>query len=210
MNAFILNLNGLSCGFVNYTNDHNDTLVISRIEFRHDHCNWKILGTVDCSQNVHHEVLSSHLVNDVTAWVNLRHKILLQSCASDRFEVQNHPTCTNIGFSISALSREDRIWKKGTTKSSCSHLTVNISLGRTSSRLKPSSNFFTTSGVITHSSCDLAPPLLGFFGAYGSRRLSSPSSAIPAERCNGRWKQCALSESCREHMLTCIQSYYLN
>ena len=32
-----------------------------------------------------------------------------------KFEVQNDP-CTNIGFSISALSRGDRIWKKGTTK----------------------------------------------------------------------------------------------
>ena len=34
----------------------------------------------------------------------------------DRFEVQNDPTCTNIGFSISALSRDDGIWRKGTAK----------------------------------------------------------------------------------------------
>ena len=49
-----------------------DTLVISRIDFRHDHCKWKILGKVDCCQNIHHEVFSSHLAN---------YKILLQSGA---------------------------------------------------------------------------------------------------------------------------------
>ena len=30
-----------------------------------------------------------------------------------RFEVQNYPACTNIGFSNSALSREDKIWSLG-------------------------------------------------------------------------------------------------
>ena len=49
-----------------------DALVISRIDFRHDHCKWKILGKVDGSQNVHHEVFSSHLAN---------YEILLQSGA---------------------------------------------------------------------------------------------------------------------------------
>ena len=44
----------------------------------------------------------------------------------DKFEVQNNPTCANIGFSISALSVGDRIWRKGTTKFSYSHLAVNI------------------------------------------------------------------------------------
>ena len=44
-----------------------------------------------------------------------------------RFEVKNDPTCTKTDFSTCALSREDRIWGKRTTKFSCSHLTVNIS-----------------------------------------------------------------------------------
>ena len=33
----------------------------------------------------------------------------------------------NIGFSTSGLSRDDRIWRKGTTNFSCSHLAVDIS-----------------------------------------------------------------------------------
>ena len=49
-----------------------DTLVISRIGFRHDHCKLKILDKVDGSQNVHHEMFSSHLAN---------YEILLQSGA---------------------------------------------------------------------------------------------------------------------------------
>ena len=48
------------------------TLVISRIDFRNDHCKWKILGKVDGSQNIHHEVFSPHLAN---------YEILLQSGA---------------------------------------------------------------------------------------------------------------------------------
>ena len=69
-----------------------------------------------CSQNVHYQVFSSHLAN---------FEILLQSCA--RWQIWGAcPTCTNIGFSISALSRKDRTWRKGTTKFSCSHLDVNI------------------------------------------------------------------------------------
>ena len=44
-----------------------------------------------------------------------------------KFEVQNDPTCTNIGFSRSALSKKDRIWRKGTTKFSCNRLAVDIS-----------------------------------------------------------------------------------
>ena len=44
----------------------------------------------------------------------------------DRFEVQNDPACSNIGFSKGALSRKDRIWREGTTKFSCSHLAVDI------------------------------------------------------------------------------------
>ena len=46
----------------------------------------------------------------------------------DRFEVQNDLTCTNIGFSISALSREDGIWRKEKTNFSCCHLAVDIIL----------------------------------------------------------------------------------
>ena len=45
---------------------------------------------------------------------------------NDSFGVQNDPTCTNIGFSISALS--SGIWRKGETRFSCSHLAVDISL----------------------------------------------------------------------------------
>ena len=48
-----------------------DTLVISMIDFRHDHCKWKILGKVDCCQNIHHQESWFHLVN---------HEMLLQSC----------------------------------------------------------------------------------------------------------------------------------
>ena len=63
------------------------------------------------------------------------HQITKSCCRAvpdDRFEVQNNPTCMNIGFSISALSREDRIWRKGTTKFSCSRLAVDISRCRAS------------------------------------------------------------------------------
>ena len=35
-----------------------DTLVISRMDFRHDHCKWKIFGKVDGSQNARHDVFS--------------------------------------------------------------------------------------------------------------------------------------------------------
>ena len=45
----------------------------------------------------------------------------------DRFEVQNDPTCTNVGFSLISLSREAGIWRKGTVRFSCSHLAVDIS-----------------------------------------------------------------------------------
>ena len=104
-----------------------DTLAISRMDFRHDNCTWKILGNVNGSQNVHHQVFSSNLAN---------HEILLQSRggARGRFDLQNNPqaTCTNIGFSISALFREYRIWRQGTTNFSCSHLAVNISRCRAS------------------------------------------------------------------------------
>ena len=41
--------------------------------------------------------------------------------------MQIYPTCTNFGFSTSAFSRGDKIWRKGTTKYSCSHLAVDIS-----------------------------------------------------------------------------------
>ena len=73
---------------------------------------------MDSSQNIHHEVFSSCLAN---------YEILLQSGAGYKFEMQNDPTCTNIGFSTSALPKDDRIWRKGTTKFSCSHLAVDIS-----------------------------------------------------------------------------------
>ena len=44
--------------------------------------------------------------------------------------MQNDPTCTNVGLSLSALPRQDGVWRKGMTKfsdCSCSHLAVNIS-----------------------------------------------------------------------------------
>ena len=47
-------------------------------------------------------------------------------------EVHIYPTCTNIGFATRALSRGDRIWRKGTTKFSCSPLVVDIWRCRTS------------------------------------------------------------------------------
>ena len=52
-----------------------DTSVISRINFRHDHCKWKILGRVDGSQNIHHEVFSSHLANYEILFAELCHII---------------------------------------------------------------------------------------------------------------------------------------
>ena len=54
-------------------------------------------------------------------------KSCCRAVPDDKFEVQNNPTCTNIGFSTSALFRGDRIWRKGTTNFSCSHLAVDIS-----------------------------------------------------------------------------------
>ena len=44
------------------------------------------------------------------------------------FEEENNPTCTKIGFSISALSREDKIGRKGITKFSCSHLSLAVDI----------------------------------------------------------------------------------
>ena len=92
---------------LNQENASWDTLVISRIDFRHDHCKRKILGGVDGCQNIHHWSFWSHLT-----------KSCCRAVPDNRFEVQNDPPCTEIGFSISALSREDRTWRKGTTKSS--------------------------------------------------------------------------------------------
>ena len=109
-----------------------DTLVLSSIDFRHDPANEKKNRQSARQPKVHHEVFSSHLAN---------YGILLQSGVRWQVWVQNDPTCTNIGFSISALSRGDRIWIKGTTKFSCSHLAVDISRAKPLSRLKPSPNF---------------------------------------------------------------------
>ena len=88
-----------------------DILVIS-MDFRHDHCSG--------SQNIHHPVFSYHFENSKIS-------VLLQSGASlpdGRFAVQNNPTCIYIAFSASVLSREDKIWRKGTF--SCCHLAVNM------------------------------------------------------------------------------------
>ena len=85
------------------------TLVISRIDSRYDHCKWKILGKVDGCQNIHHQLFWSYLTNSCC-----------RAVPDDRFEVQNDPTCTNVGFSLSSLPREGGIWRKGTMKFSCS------------------------------------------------------------------------------------------
>ena len=67
-----------------------DTLVISWMDFRHDHCKWKILCKVYCSQN--YFIIKCF-------YKTLR---VLKSCCRAvpdcRFEVQNNCTCTNIGF----------------------------------------------------------------------------------------------------------------
>ena len=55
-------------------------------------------------------------------------KSCCEAVPDGKFEVQNYPTCTNIGFSISALSRKDRTWRKGTMKFWWSHLDVDILL----------------------------------------------------------------------------------
>ena len=59
-------------------------------------------------------------------------KSCYRAVPDDKFEVQNDPTCTKIGFSTSALPRGDRKWRKGTTKFSCSRLAVDISRCRAS------------------------------------------------------------------------------
>ena len=64
-------------------------------------------GKVDSSQNVHHQVFYHKLQTT---------KSSCRAVPDDRFEVQNEPTCTDIGFSRRAVSGEDRIWRKGTTK----------------------------------------------------------------------------------------------
>ena len=65
----------------------------------------KILGKVDWSQNVQWSVLIPPC--------KLRN-LVAERWQMTNFEVQINPTCTNIGFSICALSRWDRIWRKGT------------------------------------------------------------------------------------------------
>ena len=54
-----------------------------------------------------------------TLWIA---KSCCRAVPDGRFEVQNDHTCNKIGFSASILSRDDRIWRKGTTNFSCSHL----------------------------------------------------------------------------------------
>ena len=64
-----------------------------------------------------------------TLWIT---KSCCRAVPDGRFEVQNDPIYTNIGFSISALSKEYRTWRKGKTNFSCSHLAVNITRCRVS------------------------------------------------------------------------------
>ena len=85
--------------------------------FRHDYCKWKILGKVGGCQRF---IVKSF---DPTLWIT---KFCCRVVPDDRFGVLNNPTCTNVGFSLSSLSREEGIWRKGTTKFSCSHLAGNI------------------------------------------------------------------------------------
>ena len=109
LNQHIFSLKVASC----------DTLVIRRIDFRHDHCKWKILGKVAAAKMF------------IMMWFHSTLPITISCCRAvpdDKFEVQIDPTCTKVGFTTSALSRGDRIWRKGTSKFSCSHLVVYISL----------------------------------------------------------------------------------
>ena len=78
-----------------------------------------MLGNVDCSQNIHHQVIWPHLAN---------HEILLQSCVRWQIWGAEQSHCTYIGFWRSALSREDGIWRKRTPKFSYMHIAVDISL----------------------------------------------------------------------------------
>ena len=67
----------------------------------------------------------------IMMWFHSTLPITISCCRAvpdDKFEVQIDPTCTKVGFTTSALSRGDRIWRKGTSKFSCSHLVVYISL----------------------------------------------------------------------------------
>ena len=85
--------------------------------FRHDYCKWKILGKVGGCQRF---IVKSF---DPTLWIT---KFCCRVVPDDRFGVLNNPTCTNVGFSLSSLSREEGIWRKVTTKFSCSRLAVDI------------------------------------------------------------------------------------
>ena len=51
-------------------------------------------------------------------------KSCCRAVPDDRFGVQNDPTCTSVGFSLSSLSRKEGIWRKGPTKVLCSHLAL--------------------------------------------------------------------------------------
>ena len=80
----------------------------------------KITGHSGRQPNIHHEVFSSYLANC---------EILLQSGAGWQIWGAER-SCTNIGFSTSALSRGDRIWRKRTIR--YGHLAVDISWCRAS------------------------------------------------------------------------------
>ena len=117
----------MSLGLNHFTNSFTKTfirkkasyvlLMNSRIDFRHDHCKWKILG---------HQVFRSHLAT----W---NHEILLQSGIGRQIwgeEESYLHEYWNLKFSISALPTEDSLrqnMEKRDNKISCSHLAVNSS-----------------------------------------------------------------------------------
>ena len=76
----------------------------------------KILCGVQGWQNIHHQLLEPRnlimMITKSCCWLVL----------DDRLEVQNNLSCTNIGFGITAMSREEEIWIGGKV---C-HLIVDI------------------------------------------------------------------------------------
>ena len=92
--------------------------MISRMDFRHDPANEKYRAEWTAAKIL---IIKSF---DPTLRIT---KFCCRAVPDDRFGVLNDPTCTNVGFSLSSLSRKEGIWRQMTTKFSCSRLAVNIS-----------------------------------------------------------------------------------
>ena len=63
-------------------------------------------------------------------------KSCCRAVPDDRFGLQNDSTCTIVGFSDSAFTREDGIWRKGTINFLWNHLAVDMSKWQASSCAK--------------------------------------------------------------------------